>query len=148
MRLIYLFFPPIKAIGDIIYIYNLKLIAHGYSIQGKKNDVRDKSTNFTVFSGEHDAQIVPIASPISTIKKTKPEEVYYCMALIEFLRKESTKILSQVISGNAFTVTLNSISLDIANQDIYGYIEYVKKVADGLYHFWIWDGTIIEDFNG
>lgn len=70
------------------------------------------------------------------------------MALIEFLRKESTKILSQVISGNAFTVTLNSISLDIANQDIYGYIEYVKKVADGLYHFWIWDGTIIEDFNG
>lgn len=141
-------FPPIKSIGDIIYIYNLKVVSHGFNLQGKKNDYRDKNTSFSVFGGEEDDLLEPASyNTKPTLQNSNDNLLFYCFPLVDFLKKNSSLILEKT-DGKGYTVHLDSISSDLANQDVFGYVEFVKKMDNGLYHFWIWDGTMIDDFSG
>jgi len=140
-------FPPIKAIGDIVYIHNLKVFRYDREgvLQGKKTEGA-RGTSIAVFSGEPGAPCQKRESPKPKMPTLKGPERRYYPQIIEYLRNSS--VLSPDIA-NEFTITLETLKTE-QYLDIFCRIEHLEREseANGVFKFYVWDGTMIPPIPG
>ena len=137
-------FPPIKEIGDVIFIHSLKIELYGKDsiLQGQSNIVKDP-TLYGVFSGGVGDPVIQRA-PHNPTAPLLPSNMYL-NTLIEDMREKGREILPKTTT-NEYACSLATIHLkDFV--DVVCRIERIETISPGTYHFWVWDGTILDNNN-
>ena len=136
-------FPPIKEIGDIVFIHKLRVTEFGVesTLQGSTTE----GTQIGVFKGKKDGSFIKrmynASKKISDISSSKYSNQY-----IQRARNSASHILLNS-GSNSYASTLSSLVIkDFV--DIICRIEHIKQISKGIYHFWIWDGTKLPDIDG
>ena len=133
-------FPPIMAIGDVIYIYRLQIQTHSQELQGVAIRGKD-STMFATFSGGEGESTTP--RPQGSVPLAPPHK--YSLKWLSRTRKQAGELLGRALDfDRRYLIHLNAITFREEFLDLVGRIEAIRVVAPGTYHLWLWDGTQLQ----